>query len=801
MDGGSQPAPTAAQIVSSVATAPQRVVGAIPSASFPPSPVQRTPFAPLVAALAPSAETGRSALPTVGAFAPVTPATPMATPLVAAVQPTIPLAGVATPTPIPMRPGAIVPPAQASVATATAPVQRRSVASIPATVEPVVTDQPSLATVAAPVQRQPVLSAPLPVAPRATGQPVSPATAIAEAPQPAALAALPTPPPASVQRQVEPAATPSDGIDDRTWSRLQSAFRKAKAQASESGSPALPPATPASAGKRSPIAPAVAQRQPERSPLRRTTISEQSAGRPLPAALPPDDTSVPTAPPVRTLPADQTTMTPSAPVLQRSPASPPPLSLGEEQASTGNNPPSTPAPGLITSPQPPEDAPATVRPPGLALPGQQAVVAVASPVQPLAPLPPGAATTITLPAVAVQRTAAPLSPAPLPLATVAFPETEWPATAQPDPVPEGSLALEAVWPVQRLPAVTAFADAPAPTGFSVSVEAPPPVLTDTVRRQLETTHTARPTDSKVDILMPRRPRPMLRSSEQPLAPIDAATPLQRQSNQAPPTASVAHEPQLAASEQQQAATQPALVPTEIGPLPADLWRLIGAQTPTPSPTVPTAAPVDAQPQVTPTVSPPLASAAVSAVQRAPVTQMPLHTPANAPAAASFALSAPALHTEPPGAEAVPGSLAALTGHETLATAMAAPATYTPAAPMPATVAFSFVDSTAAVDQGTMTPASATASASVIPVAAPGTLGPSPAPAVTDALQLQPLTTAPPISAPTNPARSPTPPVLVTQQAPSSVLRQAEPAAATPVTTGSAPVASKKKRRKRSTPTN
>jgi hypothetical protein len=804
VEGVSQLAPTAGQIVASVAAVTQRAADTAPSASLSPSPVQRTPHAPPAGTVAPIAETAHSALPTIGVFSPLTPATPMATPLVAAARSAVQRPGVATPALIPAQPGAVTPPAQGSVATATVPVQPHLALSAPTSVAPSAAVQGSVTTAVAQGQPHPVVSAPSPIEPSVTGQPGSTATTVAATPQ-AAAAAVPWPEvaaPASVQRQVEPVATPSDGIDERTWSRLQSAFRKAKAQASESGSPALPLST-AAASKRPPVAPVVAQRQPERSPLRRTTISEQSAGRPLPSVLPTDDASAPTTSPVRNLPADQTSVTTSSPVLQRSLASPP---VGEAQASTEDNPPSVPLAGLNTSLQPPEDAPAPVHsfaslPSGEATPSTLSITVDSV-------LPP----VTTMPAV-VQRTTAPLPPtdapmsppqlASLPSATVAPPETEWMAATQPDPVPGGPLALEAVWPVQRLPAVTTSTDAPtpaagAPTGFVAPVEAPPPVLTDTVRQQLETTHTARPTDSKVDILMPRRPRPVLRSSAQTVETTGVGTLLQRQLDE---TASTAP----AASEQQLDATQPALVPTEIGPLPADLWQLIGAQPPAPSPTVPTAAPVNAQLQVPPTVTQPQDSVNVPAVQRAPVAHTPLQASASAPTAAPVDLPGPLLQAEPTGDEAVPGQLSSPTGYETIATSMAAPTVYTPSATILATVPPPVADGVAAVDKGAMTQSSAAAATSapvaVIPGAALEALGSSPASVVTNALQLQPITTAPPVSTPTNPVRPSAPPVLVTQQAPPSVLRQAEPPMATPVTTGSAPAAtSKKKRRRRSTPT-
>ncbi len=151
---------------------------------------------------------------------------------------------------------------------------------------------------------------------------------------------------------------------------------------------------------------------------------------------------------------------------------------------------------------------------------------------------------------------------PAPLAATAAAAT---ANLAPQPLP-----LQAVWSVQRT--ATASPDVAAgthseTTGY-VDSSVPfssLPSLSNTVRRQLEQTQTAQPTEAKIDIITPRRPRPL------PLPiPLAAAA--------AQPTVQRA----VAAPTVEQTAPGegvPSLVATAVGPLPADLWQLLGEPPP------------------------------------------------------------------------------------------------------------------------------------------------------------------------------------------------------------------------------
>lgn len=83
---------------------------------------------------------------------------------------------------------------------------------------------------------------------------------------------------------------------------------------------------------------------------------------------------------------------------------------------------------------------------------------------------------------------------------------------------------------------------------------------DVIRQQVARIDTQVATDSKIDVITPRRSLPFMRKAPVALQPV----PGQPEVAQAAPT------PNL---------TQRSMVETEIGALPADLWRLIGAEAP------------------------------------------------------------------------------------------------------------------------------------------------------------------------------------------------------------------------------
>ncbi|MBE2198354.1 MAG: hypothetical protein IAE79_07060 [Anaerolinea sp.] len=112
--------------------------------------------------------------------------------------------------------------------------------------------------------------------------------------------------------------------------------------------------------------------------------------------------------------------------------------------------------------------------------------------------------------------------------------------------------LEEAWPVRRRPG------SPTPTSAALPEATPPeqPAIranrgeTAAVQTRLDQVTTGRPTASSVELHLPRRPRPPAPASIQP----------QRDTAQPAPT--------------------PTTIPTAIGPLPADMWEILGHTPPT-----------------------------------------------------------------------------------------------------------------------------------------------------------------------------------------------------------------------------
>lgn len=135
---------------------------------------------------------------------------------------------------------------------------------------------------------------------------------------------------------------------------------------------------------------------------------------------------------------------------------------------------------------------------------------------------------------------------------------------------ESPPSLEMVWPVQRASDSTSGAEPP--QGGSTTSRRSEPLATgdpvsqldDSVQRRLATIKTGQPTDSAVDLISPRRPRPV----RVPQVENSTAALIQR-----------AVVPQLAPTQPAQALVDPAVVETEVGTLPTDLWRLIGETPP------------------------------------------------------------------------------------------------------------------------------------------------------------------------------------------------------------------------------
>lgn len=146
------------------------------------------------------------------------------------------------------------------------------------------------------------------------------------------------------------------------------------------------------------------------------------------------------------------------------------------------------------------------------------------------------------------------------------------------PTEADTLPLEAVWPVQALPQqptsaapVQRMVSETTPEGESGLGDEAPNIDKQSIREQLKHVKTGQPTDSTVDVVAPRRPRPVRRLS----APENVAH-----------SAAVQREPaaQTMSEEPAPATETTRLIETEVGPLPADLWQLIGASPPAPTPT-------------------------------------------------------------------------------------------------------------------------------------------------------------------------------------------------------------------------
>jgi len=118
-----------------------------------------------------------------------------------------------------------------------------------------------------------------------------------------------------------------------------------------------------------------------------------------------------------------------------------------------------------------------------------------------------------------------------------------------------SQPLETVWNVERRATVPPAAGLKSPP--TLPLEAPPVPMN--VQRVLSETTPGQPTDSRVETLAPRMPRPVL-----------PARPADRERIQRTPEEPAAPKPPSVEAE---------IVDSAVGPLPADLWRLIGEQPP------------------------------------------------------------------------------------------------------------------------------------------------------------------------------------------------------------------------------
>ena len=179
--------------------------------------------------------------------------------------------------------------------------------------------------------------------------------------------------------------------------------------------------------------------------------------------------------------------------------------------------------------------------------------------EPAAPASPHPVGTLPEPPAASQATAFPASKGSPPPAADAAADPVGAVREPPSP------GLEAVWPVQHRASDSLTSPAPRlapPAPLEVQVR-----QAEHIQRALAGVSSGQPTGSKIEVIPPRQPRP--------------AAALQRAASPAPePTQPAADTPGPAR-----------LIDTEIGPLPADLWGLVGqpappAAKPLPAPTAP-----------------------------------------------------------------------------------------------------------------------------------------------------------------------------------------------------------------------
>ncbi|MCX6045119.1 MAG: hypothetical protein NT075_08395 [Chloroflexi bacterium] len=140
---------------------------------------------------------------------------------------------------------------------------------------------------------------------------------------------------------------------------------------------------------------------------------------------------------------------------------------------------------------------------------------------------------------------------------------------------EAGLPLEAVWPVQsaaRLPVGLVQTEKASDEDQGTPARGGPASDAPNIRQRLEKVKTGQPTGSAVDIVVPRRPRPMGR----PLTPTEtpASAPLVQRASEGQGASAFP-----SSTEPSRASTPVAMIETEIGRLPADLWQLIGAPLP------------------------------------------------------------------------------------------------------------------------------------------------------------------------------------------------------------------------------
>lgn len=368
----------------------------------------------------------------------------------------------------------------------------------------------------------------------------------------------PLPPPAARQEPA-PIPAPAKPEEEATWRRLETIFRKhAEQDGPEKDSPEPDPGVPE---MNSPDAPAVNKDFPDAE----TPLFTVPGG--LGSSLPPVQRAVdPTSPhaqepaaPSRTAgeaPQSHTEDRPHAP------------RAGQPPADRVESPPVQPSESTLPQPTQPLAAP---------LSGVESVekkLAGSTPVPPLENGPQAAA-----PVEAPRSPFIPAARPPIPGVSEDSESSEAPQPLQPVP-------LEAVWPVQRKLAENAPEDKragagdPDPQFHPLQPLALPPAENSF---SPEPVPPRRASDTPIEIVLPRSPRP---------APLGLMKTAQRQIE--PPQGP--EEPAFLPGEVSPIAAPPAeqpaaslrsnpapagTIPTQVGPLPADLWDLIGEKPPQP----------------------------------------------------------------------------------------------------------------------------------------------------------------------------------------------------------------------------
>lgn len=156
---------------------------------------------------------------------------------------------------------------------------------------------------------------------------------------------------------------------------------------------------------------------------------------------------------------------------------------------------------------------------------------------------------------------------------------------EPDRLPVRSLPLESVWPVQRQghgPVISErFETEPGAAAWTSSeVEPFDPTVEENIRNTLAEITTRQPTDSMIEVITPRRSRPGPSVQPQMETNQDVAPPIQTVGGiTAAATIQRQPEPQAGSLFPEESH----LIKTEIGPLPDDLWHLLGQTPPSPAP--------------------------------------------------------------------------------------------------------------------------------------------------------------------------------------------------------------------------